>query len=597
MTFPARIGLVGLICCAAATASAQEAIYVNGTTGDDAWDGLCETWDGGTCGPKATIQAGIDAAVDGDEVVVANGTYTGDGNRDLDFGGRAITVRSTSGDPALCIIDCGGPHEHAHRGFNFHSGEDATSVLEGLMITNGYAGSCSFGGGVWCSGSSPTFADCAFSENSTSYAGGGMANCDNSNPTLTNCTFRGNSGYCGGGMCNFDNSNPTLTNCTFSENSAAWNGCGGGIYNAYNSSPTLTYCAFIANCGCGMYNEYSSPIIGNCTFTRNSVEGGASGMYNVCSNPTVTDCVFSENSSAANGTMWNTYSSPTVVNCTFSNNLDAGMFNMIYSSPTVANCTFGGNAGGMFNCEYSSPTVTSCTFARNVSSSGWVDAGMLNDGYCSPTLVDCTFTAHAGPAIACDSLSPDTPSIVTLVNCVLWNEGDEISNNDGSTISISYSDIQGGWDGEGNIDADPLFVDPDGPDDDPATWEDNDYHLAAGSPCIDAGDPEFVPLPGAADIDGEARLWDGDGDGVAIVDMGADEFGSFGVADLNCDGLLNAFDIDPFAKALAGINEDPPFASYDAAHPGCDPWLADCNADGALNAFDIDPFIWLLTGG
>ena len=61
--------------------------------------------------------------------------------------------------------------------------------------------------------------------------------------------------------------------------------------------------------------------------------------------------------------------------------------------------------------------------------------------------------------------------------------------------------------------------------------------------------------------------------------------------DLNCDGLINAFDIDPFVLALT----DP--GAYGSAYPGCNPMLADVNGDGTVNAFDIDPFVLVLTGG
>ena len=105
-------------------------------------------------------------------------------------------------------------------------------------------------------------------------------------------------------------------------------------------------------------------------------------------------------------------------------------------------------------------------------------------------------------------------------------------------------------------------------------------------------------MPGQSDtdIDGQLRVWDGDGDGVAIVDMGVDEFGSIRLTlgDMNCDGIINAYDIDGFILALSSY---PDFAEYYDQYPDCDPMLADCNGDGIVNAYDIDGFILLVGGG
>ncbi|GAI06422.1 unnamed protein product, partial [marine sediment metagenome] len=211
-------------------------------------------------GDYTTIQAAINAANDDDTVLVADGVYTGKGNRDIDFRGKAITVRSENG-PNNCIIDCNGTEVYPHRGFYFYSGEDANSIVDGFTITNGYA---MWGGGIYCNQSSPTVVNCTFSGNlvySSSCGdprvayGGGMYNYGGS-PTITNCTFSGNSAYGsyyvhGGGMFNHGGS-PKITNCTFSGNSAYGidhvygSVCGGGILTR-NGNPTLTNCIFIGN--------------------------------------------------------------------------------------------------------------------------------------------------------------------------------------------------------------------------------------------------------------------------------------------------------------------------------------------------------------
>lgn len=145
----------------------------------------------------STIQAAIDDSNDGDIVIVGDGIYTGDGNRDISFRGKAITVRSENG-PSNCIIDCQGGPGDSHRGFIFDSGEGPDSVLCGFTITGGFVTDSAWGGGgVLCiSGGervSPKITNCVFRDNSAILGGGGLCYAYLSSPEIVNCTFHNNS--------------------------------------------------------------------------------------------------------------------------------------------------------------------------------------------------------------------------------------------------------------------------------------------------------------------------------------------------------------------------------------------------------------------
>jgi predicted outer membrane repeat protein len=116
-------------------------------------------------GDYPTIQAAIEAARPGDIVELLDGTFTGAGNRDLSYRGKAITVRSLHGNPRLCVIDC----QQAARGLTLNQGEGPGSILRGVTIANGT--NIAGGGGASLSGTSPTFINCVFQGNSAPTGG------------------------------------------------------------------------------------------------------------------------------------------------------------------------------------------------------------------------------------------------------------------------------------------------------------------------------------------------------------------------------------------------------------------------------------------
>jgi parallel beta-helix repeat protein len=232
----------------------------------------------------ATIQAAIDDCNDGDVVVIAPGTYTGDGNRDIRFLGKAITVRSTDpNDPniiAATIIDCDGTEAEPHRAFSFHNREDPNAVLTGLSIANGWE---SKGGAIYCDEHcSPTITHCWITNNSANRGGGIHCRGPKGSPVIRNCRVSHNSASgpsdlftFGGGIACKDNASPLITGCLITDNSAS---TGGGIYFS-SLDAHLTHCTVVGNSspeGEGIYcSGWSQP--GHGLIISNSIVWGNSG--------------------------------------------------------------------------------------------------------------------------------------------------------------------------------------------------------------------------------------------------------------------------------------------------------------------------------
>ncbi len=279
---------------------AQSTWYVDGTCGSDAWSGsspVCQAPDG----PKRTIQAAMDAALRGDTVLVADGVYTGQGNKGLYFPALQNFALRSAGGPQNCIIDLQG----SGLAFAFVLDETPDASVEGFAIRNGYNGQ---GGGIFFHHNSRvTVQNCVF-ENNFSYYGGGAILLDNdSSPTIIDCRMTGNSGLYGGGailLAGSSASSPRFINCLITGNTAVE---GGGVYFAgFGDAPELFNCTITGNSaseeGGAIYvDAYSTPSLVNSILWGNpggaiggegevdvsfsDIEGGWPGIGNIDADP------------------------------------------------------------------------------------------------------------------------------------------------------------------------------------------------------------------------------------------------------------------------------------------------------------------------
>ena len=332
-------------------------------------------------GDSATIQAGINGAIDGDTVLVADGTYTGDGNRDVDFGGKLILVKSENG-PEFAIIDCEGSELEPHRGYIFQNGEDSTAVVEGFTIQGGYGRydypgtGESQGGGVLCiDSSSPTFSNCILRDNYAEKDGGGVS-CYFSSPTFLSCSLDGNNSGDNGGGISCINSSPTLVGVSFvNDSSRHW---GGGLY-CYESSPMLEGCTFNGNSsggyGGGICCNRASPRLERCLFQNNSAKrGGGFASLGYSSVPVISYCVFANNIATVGGWLFG-----------------GGGILMEDGAPELTNCTIVNNTaptGAGLTCIITSATLTNCIISSNRQGEG-IDGG-------TPVLSCCDIFGNEG---------------------------------------------------------------------------------------------------------------------------------------------------------------------------------------------------------
>lgn len=372
-------------------------------------DDNCPGGSGSQSDPFCSIQDAIDAAANGDTVLVSPGTY----RENLDFRGKAILVDGESGGlPA--VIDAGalGP------AVLFVSGEGPGTVLSGFVLTNGTGMAVG------------------------PYTGGGAVVClASSSPTIRRSTITGNTADIGGAMICDQLSSPVLENCVFSFNTSTYGP--GGV----------------------LCNDGASPAFVDCLFTDNTALGGGAGaVHSEHGYPTLIRCVLRDNFAATDGG---------AISC------DGEVLILEDCEITDNTAMFG---GGLY-FDDTVAFIERCTITRNTASFGGAIYGYL------------------WPSISAES-------------SIFWaNAPDEFDSDGTALFTVTYSDIQGGWPGSGNIALDPLFRDP----------ANGDFRLASGSPCIDAGSPSAV-MTCDRDLGGNPRFLDGLLDGTMRLDMGAHEF-------------------------------------------------------------------------
>jgi hypothetical protein len=274
--------------------------------------------------------------------------------------------------------------------------------------------------------------------------------------------------------------------------------------------------------GGGIFISTGNPSVKNCNFFANSADARGGAFFNLYSAlTTFNNCIFNFNSSQLGGALGGYIQA--VNNCTFKSNDAIYLGGAIWGSvQNITNSQFSANtatSGGAFFC-FSSSNLTNCIFYGN--SAVTAAAIFAEDTYIKIT--NCTVTGNLANIKCGGILNNEGPTILT--NSIIFSNEDNSGTGQSAQVdtwdppSINYCCIQG-WTGSlggvGNIGDNPLFADADGIDNIIGTEDDN-LRLLPGSPCIDTGDPNYVPAPGETDLDGNPRIVNG------TVDMGAYEF-------------------------------------------------------------------------
>ncbi len=458
----------------------------------------------------ATIQEGLDAVTDGCTVFVKAGTYY----ENLDFKGKSVTLKSVSG-AANTIIDGGNKAPV----ITMNTGEGATTLIDDLTIQNGkgsdlYVDGTLYGGGFLISGASPIITNCIVTNNSAD-VGAGFFIVANSAPQLSKCDINTNTAAdFGGGIAIKASDNVLIAGCDIKSNLAAdgagvfidsstttiskamiqlnkANSKGGGICVINSATATITDTDIIDNDaqhGAGVYVNSATATIATSNIKLNQALNDGGGINSDASSTvTITDSKIRENDAENGGGVYCNSSTVSISRAYINHNTATSWGGGLYLSGAAS----------------SGSTVTNCNIYNNSATSSYSDGGGIFCNSAAPTIVNCTIVNNSasdnGGGIECNTATP------VVLNSLFWgnsaaNNGNQVSLSGSGGIDITFSNIEGGYVGASNINADPVL--------------DGNNHLSTGSPCIDAGTATGAPT---LDIDNESRP------NGAGHDIGADE--------------------------------------------------------------------------